>query len=73
MYVCLCKGVRESDVKQAASCGKVRAEDLVEAFDLSAKDCCGRCARNINRLVTIAEAHVTEVQEMQQVRFGAPQ
>jgi bacterioferritin-associated ferredoxin len=54
MYVCLCKGLTESDVLSVAHSGKYGPEALKAALGLDDEDCCGRCARNIQELVTIA-------------------
>ena len=54
MYVCLCKGLTESDVQEAALTGKVCPDTLKTCFGLEDEDCCGRCAKNIHELVTIA-------------------
>ncbi len=56
MYVCLCKGLTESDVRQAARTGQVCPETLKMCFGLEDEDCCGRCAKNIDELVTIANS-----------------
>ena len=54
MYVCLCKGLTESDVRQVALAGMVTAESLFNVFGLEDEECCGRCAKNIHELVSIA-------------------
>jgi bacterioferritin-associated ferredoxin len=56
MYVCLCKGLTESDVQQAARAGKVCPETLKTCFGLEDEDCCGRCANNIHELVAVANS-----------------
>jgi bacterioferritin-associated ferredoxin len=56
MYVCLCKGLTESDVQQAARTGQVCPETLKMCFGLEDDDCCGRCAKNIYELVAIANS-----------------
>lgn len=56
MYVCLCKGLTESDVQQAARAGKVCPETLKVCFGLEDEDCCGRCAKNIHELVAVANS-----------------
>ncbi len=56
MYVCLCKGLTESDVQQAARAGQVCPETLKMCFGLEDDDCCGRCAKNIYELVAIANS-----------------
>lgn len=54
MYICLCKGVKESDVRQLALAGMVTAGNVVDAFGLDDEDCCGRCAKNVCELVALA-------------------
>jgi len=58
MYVCLCKGLRETDIQQVALNGMVNAETVAKTFGLDDEDCCGRCARNIHELVALATANV---------------
>ena len=53
MYVCLCKGLTETDVQNLAQEGTLGPEGLITALRLDDEDCCGRCARNIHELVTI--------------------
>ncbi|MGH7230354.1 MAG: (2Fe-2S)-binding protein [Nitrospiraceae bacterium] len=52
MYVCLCKGLTETDVQSAAQEGNLAPEKLIAALRLDDDDCCGRCARNIQELIT---------------------
>jgi bacterioferritin-associated ferredoxin len=59
MYVCLCKGLTESDVQQAARHGKICPDTLKTCFGLEDEDCCGRCAKNIHELVAIANSSLT--------------
>ena len=54
MYVCLCKGLTESDVRRLAQSSGREAEALSTALGLEDDDCCGRCARNIEQLVGMA-------------------
>jgi len=54
MYVCLCKGLTESDIQRVGQAGIVEAEKLVEALGLTDDECCGRCARNIQELTDLA-------------------
>ncbi|MGQ0810044.1 MAG: (2Fe-2S)-binding protein [Nitrospiraceae bacterium] len=54
MYVCLCKGLTESDVREAGQRGAVTACQLISAFGLKEDGCCGRCAKNIHEFVSIA-------------------
>jgi len=59
MYVCLCKGLTESDVRQAVLsqqlAGKVDADRLTKTLGVDDEDCCGRCMKNVHRLITIAD------------------
>ena len=42
MYVCLCNGVTEDDIREAAASGMVSLELLKEHLNVSG--CCGSCA-----------------------------
>jgi bacterioferritin-associated ferredoxin len=55
MYMCLCKGLKESHVEQVARQGITTPEGLIAALELSDGDCCGRCARGIDAYVSLAE------------------
>lgn len=59
MYVCLCKGLTETDVQQVGRTGKICPETLKACFGLEDEDCCGRCARNIDELVAIATSSMS--------------
>lgn len=54
MYVCLCNGITESDVREAGRAGHVTPCALKARFKLKENGCCGRCAKNISELVEIA-------------------
>jgi len=54
MYVCLCKGLTESDIQRAAQTCKLDPKSLAERLGLDDEDCCGRCLRNINQLIVTA-------------------
>ncbi len=54
VYVCLCQGLKESDVQDAGRAGSVTPEALISALGLAEPKCCGRCAREIDRLVLLA-------------------
>jgi bacterioferritin-associated ferredoxin len=56
MYVCLCKGLTESDVQDAARSGQICPDTLKTCFGLEDEDCCGRCAKNIHELVALASS-----------------
>lgn len=42
MYVCLCNGITDRDIRQAAAAGAQTLNDLQR--DLGVATCCGRCA-----------------------------
>jgi bacterioferritin-associated ferredoxin len=54
MYVCLCKGITESDVREAGRAGLVMACQLKAKFGLKDSGCCGRCSKNIQAFVELA-------------------
>ncbi|GKS59082.1 hypothetical protein YTPLAS18_26090 [Nitrospira sp.] len=54
MYICLCKGLTESDVQQAGRSGVINEAGLIATFGLKDTGCCGRCAKNIHELVALA-------------------
>ena len=59
MYICICKGIKESDVRelgQAITCPKKLANSL--GLD-DKKNCCGRCIKNISKFVALAVEEVT--------------
>jgi len=60
MYVCLCKGITESDVREAGRSGCLTPCQLKSKLGLKQNGCCGRCAKNINKLVEIAVQAVSD-------------
>jgi bacterioferritin-associated ferredoxin len=50
MYACLCKGLRESEVREVVRSGASTPHELVIALGLDQRGCCGRCAREVDRL-----------------------
>jgi bacterioferritin-associated ferredoxin len=53
MYVCLCKGLTETDVQRVVRDGQIGPERAISALRLDDDDCCGRCARNIHELINV--------------------
>ena len=56
MYICMCKGIRVSDVVEMARSGSSSIGDVVDGLGLGDGDSCGRCAEHkgeIIRLVSI--------------------
>ncbi len=54
MYLCLCKGITDSDVREAGQEGIVMPGQLKAKFGLKDTGCCGRCSKNIHEFVEIA-------------------
>lgn len=59
MYVCLCKGLTESDVRGAGMSGCLTARQIIAEFGLRESGCCGRCAKNIYELVSLAKVSLS--------------
>jgi bacterioferritin-associated ferredoxin len=56
MYLCLCKSVKEADVRQLAHAGMLAPEDLIVALGLRDAECCGRCADDMEDFIMVAVA-----------------
>jgi bacterioferritin-associated ferredoxin len=54
MYLCLCQGITESDVREAGRDGFTTPCQLRTKFRLKQRGCCGRCSKNIDEFVQIA-------------------
>jgi bacterioferritin-associated ferredoxin len=54
LYLCLCNGITEADVREAGRAGLVMPCQLKSKFRLRQDGCCGRCAKNIQDFVEIA-------------------
>jgi bacterioferritin-associated ferredoxin len=54
MYACICRAISEDDVRRAGRRGVTTPDALITALGLRDKRCCGRCATNIHRFVTLA-------------------
>jgi bacterioferritin-associated ferredoxin len=56
MYICICKGIKESDVRKLGQAGITCPEKLADSLGLNDKqNCCGRCIKNIAKFVDLAE------------------
>ena len=54
MYLCLCKGISDSDIREAGQAGIVMPCQLKAKFGLKDPGCCGRCSKNIHEFAQIA-------------------
>ncbi len=60
MYICICKGIKESDVRELGQAGITCPKKLAETLRLDdKKNCCGRCIKKISKFVEIAVEEVT--------------
>ncbi len=56
MYVCICQGVTDQDIRVAAKHGAVELRDLAQ--QLGVVTCCGKCKSCVRRvLADCHEAH----------------
>jgi len=54
MYVCICNGYRESELREVAAEGVARAEDAY--FALGSGPCCGRCLEVAQAVIDASHA-----------------
>lgn len=55
MYVCICKGIKESDVRQLGSAGVTCPNALASSLGIDDEEnCCGRCINNLSEFVELA-------------------
>ncbi len=56
MYVCLCKGITDSRVRELTDSDLVCQEELASRLGIDEDGCCGRCLRDIQFLVVLASS-----------------
>jgi len=55
MFVCVCKGIKESDVRELGQAGMTCPKALASTLGIDDEDnCCGRCINNIDDFVNMA-------------------
>jgi len=55
MFVCVCKGIKESDVRELGQAGVTCPKALAFTLGIDDEDnCCGRCINNIDDFVSMA-------------------
>ncbi len=63
MYICICKGIKESDVRNLGREGITCPKKLANSLELNdKKNCCGRCIKNICRFVDLAKEEYSSQQ-----------
>jgi bacterioferritin-associated ferredoxin len=55
MYICLCKGITDSDVRNLGCAGVVSPGALAKELGIDRDDCCGRCVAGIAKIATLAK------------------
>ena len=55
VYVCVCKGVKLSDVVESAKRRGCSPEALTETWGFDDSDACGRCLNNVERISQVVE------------------
>lgn len=60
MYICLCRGIKESDVQELGRAGLVCPEALAATLGIDEPGCCGRCIQSINELAALASSECGE-------------
>jgi len=59
VYICLCKGISEAQVRELGLAGICSADALAAALGLEEDGVCGRCLRKIEALVALATREAT--------------
>jgi bacterioferritin-associated ferredoxin len=60
VYICLCKGISEAQVRECGRLGIRSADALVVALGIEEEGVCGRCIRHIDELVALATSDPAE-------------
>jgi len=55
MYVCLCRAVSHTRVRELGQAGVTSPEALIKALGLDRAECCGYCRNHIDGIVAIAQ------------------
>ena len=71
MYVCICRAIREDQVRDLGRRGIVESGQLTGALGLDGPGCCGRCIRSIDRFVELASDTDIEPEHAQVSLLGA--
>jgi len=55
MYVCLCRGIKESQIREFGKTHPVTAAELIETFGLDDEGACQHCLLEIDHLLDLAK------------------
>jgi len=64
MYICICKGVTDSAIREAISQGAVRMRDLKNCLGVTEQ--CGLCACHTKEVLDQSRSHTTVMREVEQ-------
>ncbi len=65
MYICICKGIRESDVQELGKAGITCPKKLASTLELNdKKNCCGRCIKDICKFAALAKEELSRSQSL---------
>ena len=56
MYVCLCRGITDQDIKEAVASGAESYREIRDMLDLGT--CCGRCAHEARAIISDEVAEI---------------
>jgi bacterioferritin-associated ferredoxin len=59
VYICLCKGISESKIRELGLAGICSPDALARTLGLEEDGVCGRCLRNIEALAVLATRAAT--------------
>jgi bacterioferritin-associated ferredoxin len=59
VYICLCKGISEAQVRELGLAGICSPDALAKTLGLEEEGVCGRCIRNMEALVALATREAT--------------
>lgn len=62
MFVCVCKGIKESEVRELGQAGVTCPKALASSLGIDDEDnCCGRCLNNIDDFVNMATEELIQI------------
>jgi bacterioferritin-associated ferredoxin len=70
VYVCLCRGLTEKDVRRVAEAGATTPATLIAALGLDDPCCCGRCRRNIDQITALARGEPSTLRPLPLLRLA---
>lgn len=57
MYLCICNGIKDSDIQSALEAGAKTVRDLNQCLDVGS--CCGKCVRGARDMVRKHNANIS--------------